>query len=359
MTLSRRQTLAVLAGGAAALAAFPARADCPRPGTLAAAACAKNITFGAAVAMSGLTARSPYRDLVLRECSAIVPEWEMKWAQVQRSPGVFDFSVCDRLAHFASSNGLALRGHTLVWHLGMPDWLPRALDGRSWAPLLQRHVQALCERYPLPSWDVVNEAVEPDHGRGDGLRESPWLKAAGFDYIRTAFQLAARYAPRAQLVYNDYGTEHDAPWTRKRRLAILKLLERLRKADAPVHAFGMQSHLKVGDPFSEKALTAFLREVQALGLKPLITELDVDGHRIRAVPDRDREVAALYRAYLETVLGNSDCDVVMTWGLGDSASWLTRENPGARPLPFDSLLRPKPAYDAIMAAMTAARRRAA
>src|SRR5690606_36006767 len=111
----------------------------------------------------------------------------------------------------------------LVWHRNMPPWLRPAIGRDGFERLLAEHVGRVVGRYAgvIPSWDVVNEAVEPEDGRPDGLRDSPWLRAGGFEYVRLAYELAHRADPRAQLVYNDYGCEHDDGWCRRRRVAVL------------------------------------------------------------------------------------------------------------------------------------------
>ena len=53
--------------------------------------------------------------------------------------------------------------------------------------------------------------------------------------------MAAEIAPHAQLVYNDYGTEHDAAWNQNRRKAILRLIEQVRKAGGRIDALGLQA----------------------------------------------------------------------------------------------------------------------
>jgi endo-1,4-beta-xylanase len=96
----------------------------------------------------------------------------------------------------------------------------------------------------------------------------------------------------------------------------------------------------------------------------MITELDVID---RASPSdtaaRDEEVAAIYRRYLDIVLDNRAVIAVITWGLSDRESWITRGDQKAfhradglppRPLPFDDEYRPKKAYGAIAAALEAA-----
>lgn len=357
--MRRRRALAVIGGLSAWLAAGsgsraePAACAVPAaPDSLRGAACSRGRLFGAAVATDDL-ALPGFAELVIRECALIVPTWEMKWGHLQKARGAFNFAAADRLVVFARANRMALRGHTLVWHRNYPAWLPACLASVDYAEVLDQHIAAVCGRYShaATSWDVVNEAVEPEDGRGDGLRDSFWLKVAGFDYIRRAFELAAAYAPGAELVYNDYGCEGEAAWCLRRRTAVLRLLERLKAAGAPVHALGLQSHLRVGDAFSARGLAGFLREVEGLGVKPIVTELEVRGDRVHGADGKDQAVARLYRDYLDTVLTHSRCDTVVTWGLSDRHSWRLEEDPTDRPLPFDAQLRPKPAFHALRAAL--------
>ena len=59
-------------------------------------------------------------------------ENELKMAFVQRSPGEFHFERAEALLAFAESQGLLMRGHTLLWH--HPKWLPRWLDTYDFGP---------------------------------------------------------------------------------------------------------------------------------------------------------------------------------------------------------------------------------
>ena len=109
---------------------------------------------------------------------------------------------------------------------------------------------------------------------------------------------------------------------------------------------------------------SFLREIASRGLTILVTELDVlDLLPTRDAAARDAEVAAMYRAYLDATLDEPAVGAVVTWGLSDRYTWLVEDTdprfqradkqPG-RPLPFDDLFQPKPAFDAILAAFRSA-----
>src|SRR5213078_1035688 len=101
---------------------------------------------------------------------------------------------------------------------------------------------------------------------------------------------------RAPHIY-DYGIEADAPEQERKRESILAMLRRVRKEHVPIHALGVQSHLRPhGDPFSWHGLNTFLKEIRKLKMEVFVTELDVDDSALPAdIPERDRLVAEVYR----------------------------------------------------------------
>lgn len=374
--IGRRAFLAALGAAGAAVAgaaallredrdpgagrAFPVQGA----GTLRERAAARGLLYGAAIDSSQLR-DAGFAALFARECGVLVPGTELKWLALRPAPGSYDFRGADALLGFAGAAGLQVRGHTLVWHQALPAWFaPTSASGAE--RMLREHVETVAGRYAgrLHSWDVVNEVVEPAHGRADALRDSPWLRLLGPGYIATAFHLAAAADPKARLVLNENWLELDHPDSERKRRAVLRLLDRLVAASVPVHALGVQCHLRAeraaGGP---GRLRAFLGEVAALGLEILVTELDVADAALPAdVAVRDRAVAAVYEDYLAAVLDERAVTGVVTWGLSDRYTWLTGHAPHpagvpVRPLPFDRELRPKPAWNALARAFAAAPRR--
>jgi endo-1,4-beta-xylanase len=147
---------------------------------------------------------------------------------------------------------------------------------------------------------------------------------------------------------------------------MLKVLDHLLEARVPVHALGVQAHLKAGRfaaGFDAKAYRRFLSQVADRGLAILITELDVLDDGLPADPEaRDRGVADTFRRYLDAALAEPAVTTLMTFGLSDRYTWLEEDFPrhdGAprRPLPFDEKLRPKPTYHVLERALGAARLR--
>lgn len=326
-----------------------------RPVGLRDAASRRGLLFGSAVATADLVSEA-FRAALLRDCSLVSAEYEMKWDAIAS----LGYGPADALVRFAREHGLAVHGHTLWWHGAVPDRLAGAAP-QGFAAAAMDHLAATARRYAgqVASWDVVNEPLDLDHGRDDGLRASPFLDAFGPAYVGTAFEAAAEADPDALLVLNEMGLEYDSPDAERKRRAMLALLERTLAAGAPIHAIGLQSHIDAGhQPRENPGLRAFLREAASMGLRVLITEMDVSDWRCPRAA-RDAMVADAYRWHLGLVLEACPAVAVTTWGLTDARTWLSEHRPrvdGApvRPLPLDRRLRRKRAWHAIAEALAAA-----
>jgi endo-1,4-beta-xylanase len=365
--------------GAALLPAAPvhAAAAAPAPEALKDIARRKGFRFGTAIGAGAAQFGNPaYRALVERECGLIVAENEMKWQAVEPAAGAPAYGAADAMLAWAAGNGIAVRGHNLFWQeeKWLPSWVAKTdfgTDRRAGAEaLMRRHVGEVCKHFgdTIGSWDVVNEAVNPAEG---ALVQNTLTRALGApEQIDLAFRLAREYAPRAELVYNDYmGPTRDSA---RHRAGVLRLLADLRKRGTPIDALGLQSHIgpsKDSDTLSKQDLLEwrrFLDEVSGMGCRLLITELDVGDRKLPAdVAKRDAAVAAITRDYLDVTLSYPGLRDIVVWGMSDNISWLqgwkdakrTDGLPG-RPCPYDAQLREKPMRQAIAAAMIGAPARA-
>ena len=320
-------------------------------------AAAKGLLYGATSQKYILSTNANFAAHFAQECGILVPEGELKWKKLRPSPDTFDFSRGDWLVKFAAQQKMLFRGHTLVWHGELPSWFADKVDSRNAEKMLRQHISKVVGHYAgkVHSWDVVNEAVLLKDGRSDGLRNTPWLKFLGPDYIDIAFRTAAEADSKALLVYNDYGLDYDTRDDEAKRTAVLKLLERLKSRGVPIHALGIQAHLDAArrHKFNPKKLRAFLHDVADMGLKILVTELDVTDKKLpKSFFWRDRIVAGIYEDYLSVVLDEPAVIAVLTWGLSDRYTWLSKYAPRpdkapVRPLPLDAQMNRKLAWNAI------------
>jgi endo-1,4-beta-xylanase len=379
MELNRREALA---GGALALSACAGPrirgAGIRGNDSLDALARRSGRRFGSAVAWGppgadkGSFANPAYARLLERECALLVPENELKWQWSRPGPDSFDFRQMDAIADYATQHGFMLRGHTLFW---TPEkWYPKWLAATTFTSaaqaerLLTAHVQTVARRYGkrIYSYDVVNEAVQPETG---AIRNTNVTRALGGEpFLDLMFHTARSEAPHALLVYNDYMSWERNSEDETHMRGVLKLLEGFRKRGTPVDALGVQSHIRLLKPLSVAELVResedpwrrFLDEVTAMGYKLVITEFDVNDHSAPGdIGVRDRMVADYASAYLDVMLSYPQLRDLLCWGMADRYTWLEGFDPRAdklpkRALPYDAQFRPKPLREAIAAAFASA-----
>lgn len=325
-------------------------------GSLKVHASAKGMLTGFAVIPELLRADPVYAALVREHASVIVAENAMKWSALRPTADTYYFEQADALLNFAEQNQMKVRGHNLLWHRQLPGWFAGTAHAGNARRLLEAHIETVAGRYAgrMHSWDVVNEAIEVKDGRPDGLRDSPWLRLAGEDYVEVAFTAARKADPQALLTYNDYGIESESPQDEAKRQAVLLMLRRMRARRIPIDAVGIQSHIAAGPGARYGAgLMRFIAGARELDLQVFLTEMDVNDRALaRDIAARDIAVAAAYKEYLDMVLGDPAVTAIVMWGVTDKYTWLNHEDARAdgmpeRPLLFDSGHNPKRAFFAV------------
>jgi endo-1,4-beta-xylanase len=290
---------------------------------------------------------------------------------VRRTPE-FDFRAFDAIADYADRHHFKLRGHTLFWTptKWYPTWLAEKqfTSANEAAALLVGHVRTVCGRYGtrIYSYDVVNEAIQPETGQ---IRDTNVTRALGGEaFLDLMFEAAREAAPHAQLVYNDYMSWERTADDERHMAGVLKLLEGFKKRGTPVDALGVQSHIRLLKDWSvakivresEGPWRRFIDEVVAMGYQLVITEFDVNDHSAPTNNGlRDRVVADYGRAYLDLMLSYPQLGNVLAWGMTDRYSWLTdfdprRDKTLKRGTPYDANFRPKPLREAMAAAFRSA-----
>jgi endo-1,4-beta-xylanase len=381
MTISRRNTLAVLAAGLLPLSdVFGA----PLPEPLKVLGKRKGLNVGNAIGIgrghaTGKFFNDPgYLALMARECNVLVTDNECKWPALEPRQGQYNYAPADRMFAWAREQGMKLRGHNLMWQpvKWQPKWVNEydfgAQPAREAERLMREHIRTACGHFgtSIYSWDVMNEAVDPADG---GLRANVFTERLGaIEQIDLSFRLAHEYAPHAQLVYNDYMRADEG--SARHRAGVLKLLHELKSRGTPVHALGLQSHIgswdEMGNYGGDRNLREwrkFLDEASGMGLDLLITEFDVNDRKLPAdIVARDAGVAALAKDYLDVTFSYPNCRDFVMWGMADDFSWLQGwdeaprlDGVPMRPTPFDSKFKGKPLRTAIADAIKAMPPRAA
>lgn len=363
--MKRRAALALAAGLPACSFAQPVTSLPP----LRQQARAAGRVFGAAIRSETLATDPAYAALYAAEAELLTPEWEAKWEALQPDEGRYDYAPLNQLLAFAQQHQQRLRGHALIWHQAMPPWLTAALsEGASRARgVLEAHFNGVlaATRLAIRDWDVVNEPIANPPGSdtpqaGDNpMRETPWFRALGRDYVEIALRWARALDPTLRLVMNEYGVEEATPDAAIKRARLLALLRHLLDRGCPLDAVGIQAHLQLRRPFQAEPFSRFVAEIRDMGLSVLITELDIR-EADSLPPDlatRDAAVADRARSFVTAAI-DAGCRTVLTWGLSDRDSWLVKEagvarhdGVATRGLPFDEALQRKPMWHALAGAM--------
>ncbi|MGU3359730.1 endo-1,4-beta-xylanase [Methylobacterium sp. M6A4_1b] len=359
-------TRRALVGGAFCLAAGPASAAAASwsADSLQAAAARTGVAYGSAVNGTTLRQDPAYGQALAREAGILVSENAMKLTYAWRAPDSLDFTHADEVVAFADGNRQRMRGHTLVWHEGLPAWVAARLAAGEGEAFLRRWIGAMAGRYRgrIEAWDVVNEICGPQDGRADGLRRTPWLEALGPGYVDLAFRIQHAVAPGAAGVWNENDLELDADWIDARRAMVLRTLEGMRRRGVPIRRLGLQGHLYAKHPLNQDKLRRFLKEVAGLGLAIEVTEFDVNDRTYPAeLGARDRAVSDLARRFLDVVLDEAAVLNVLTWDITNRNTWLNT-NPERRradgltqrALPLDERLARTPLWSAMHRAFSEA-----
>jgi endo-1,4-beta-xylanase len=309
--------------------------------------------------------------IIKAQFNSISPENQLKWQYVHPRQDTYDFEGSDRYVAFGEKYQMVIIGHTLVWHRQTPAWVfqdakGNPVDRETLLNRLHEHILKVVGRYKgrIKGWDVVNEALNAD----GSMRQSPWLKIIGDDYVAKAFEFAHEADPQAQLYYNDYSLENEP-----KRNGAVKLVQKLQAERIPIAAIGLQGHNRLDWPSFEQQ-DATIAAFAKLGIKVNVTELDID-----VLPKIDEEVgpsiklseqpglnpyasglpetvgvaqakrfAGLFQIYLKH---RDVIDRVTFWGVTDGDTWLNNWPVRGRtnyPLLFDREGKTKPAFDAVI-----------
>jgi endo-1,4-beta-xylanase len=321
------------------------------------------------------------QDIILKHFNSITVENVMKAALINPQPNVFNFAPADEFIEFGKKNDMFIIGHTLIWHNQTPDWFFQDENGKPKnkevvAERLREHIKTVAGRYAgkVDAWDVVNEVM----GEDGNYRPTTWVNGIGNgdELVKLSFKYASEFAPNTELYYNDFNA-----WRPEKRDGIVRMVKMLQKEGIKIDGIGIQGHWGLNFPKTEY-IEAAIDAYAALGLKVMITELDVDvlpltreGQIIGTGMAHPQFQLEEFKAYLDPYQKELPADIqeklakryaelfgifykkrdkidrVTFWGVHDGMSWKNGypiPNRTNYPLLFDRNHQAKPALKAVL-----------
>lgn len=349
-------------------------------GALRDAAEGANFYWGAAV-NPALLDDPEYAAALAGEFTVFTAENHLKFPVIHPAPGEYNFVPGDKMADFARTHGMKMRGHVLIWREDLGPWLGDSPTREEAIELMREHIFTVLGHYRdnyadvFVQWDVVNEAF-----RNDGtMRASGWQQAIGDDFVELAFEFAHQAWPELELYYNDFfelafnagGTFIDAggnfdpdaispgvgitgPLSQcdqsGKCQGVRALMQDFVAREVPVHGVGFQGH--IGVPLAPDYLQ-FSDWVAELGLRWAVTELDAPCLADQLGPVNglacyDNQ-AQVFADVVDACHQSPACNTVVQWGVADPFSWWPGLSQGAlaNPLALDKNYQYKPAAHAV------------
>jgi GH35 family endo-1,4-beta-xylanase len=311
--------------------------SCPPTGTtsLRYEAARKNITIGSGAINPNYLNDTLFSQVLATQFKSLSPENELKWVQLNPSPGHYNWDPLDRLVTFADKNDMVVKGHGLISGCCNPDYLIDVTDPTQFLAAMESHFNATLHRYinKMDRWDVVTEALET---MGGGLNHNLFYKVLGPSYIADAFHLARAAAPQAKLFINENLVE----MLPQKRQELLDLVTNLVAEGVPIDGVALQMHI-TEYPLVPGVITEMVNSYNNLGLEVSIAEMDV--HTLNNTLETE-----IYSSVINEALHAGITDISF-WGFTDKHlyTWI----PGAKPLMFDERYNPKSEFYATHAAL--------
>jgi len=337
----RRSRRPVALAVAAATALVVAQSATAATTTLRGLAEAQNRYFGTALTDGDLNI-SGEMAIANTQFDMVTPGNEMKWDTTEPSNGSYNFGPGDQIVSWAQAHNARVRGHNLVWHAQLPNWVNNVPQNQVQG-VMESHITTEATHYKgkVYAWDVINEPFNED----GSLRQDVFYKAMGTGYLADAIRTAHAADPNAKLYINDYNIEGE----NAKSNALYSLAQSMLSQGVPLGGIGLEAHFIAGQVPS--SLLANMQRFAALGLDVAVTELD-DRIQLPASSSSLQQQANDYSTVVKDCLAVSRCVGVSQWGVDDGHSWIPGTFPGyGAATMYDSNYQPKPAYNSTVTAL--------
>lgn len=254
--------------------------------------------------------------------------WDEKWHQpIEKHQGRREMHEFLAELDWGCANGLAVRGHPLVWTVdkAVPQWMRRYGYDQQ-LRFLEHHVRSLIAAAGkrIRTWDLVNEMLWEPSLRHLPQRDWPHLEAIEemADYIAPATRWAREEDPEACYCLNDYGLEVTytplkGVTAAQQRRRFVDLVQALRARGAAPGAIGTQAHIGKWFPMAVVART--FSDLARAGVPIHVSEFwgelrDHPSPEGRSAEQLEDDRAAYLAAYYTVAFGTPQVEQISYWG---------------------------------------------
>lgn len=267
--------------------------------------------FGTAVTASWISGDSDdsaqYRKFLKQGFNTIVFGNDFKWPNMEQQ----NWDETMRAVKWFQDNGIAIRGHNLVW--GSYRYLPGDIQNATKEQAIYRienRIKTASQQTKglVYIWDVVNEAVT----------ETELWDKVGWDQFARSFKLAREAMPGVQLAYNDFNISNENPAGARHRQTAIQRAKLIQAAGPYLDIFGDQAHMNSPATPIPTVLKAWDEVYAALKVPMEITELDLTAW--------DDEAHGHYiRDYVTAAFSYPAMQSVIFWGIWERDHWLAEQ----------------------------------
>ena len=273
--------------------------------------------FGTAMVASRLMdsttpSAATYRAKILELFNAGTLENDTKWPPwIGEWGNSFNQTQTVAALNWAQQQGLAMRGHVLVWpsERNMPEQFRSALAATDPGipQVILDHIEDVLTATAgkFVDWDVMNEPFD----NFDVMQK--YGNARMIDW----FNKAREHAPNAGLFVNDYGILSGGGLNTEKQDAYIDTLNFIKNGGGPVTGIGFQGHFS-GTPTGITKVWEVMQKFSAAfpDLDFRITEFDITGE--------DPQLQADYlRDFYTIVFSHPQTTGIQRWGFWEEAHW--------------------------------------
>jgi GH35 family endo-1,4-beta-xylanase len=266
------------------------------------------------------------------------------WDSFEGERGKTDADRLRAMARWCTQRGIRTKGHPLVWHAGVPGWVPGST--RELATILRQRVYSIVSGFAglVDTWDVINESTvsaQSDNPVGLWVKEIGAAEAAG-----QSLAWAREGNSKATLIVNDFNVSP----------AYEAQIRSLATSGRAPDAIGIQSHMHRGEWPLEQAWQV-CETFGRLGLPLHFTETTVlSGHLKtdedwqsyhpdwRSTPAGEQRQAEYVERLYRVLFSHPAVAAITWWDFSDLEAWqaapagLLRKDMSPKPI-YERLLR--------------------